>query len=373
MYHKPTEFRIPIPEYAGKSAADYITLLGERTMTSRKLVYETLAFNNRQRVPRQLWELPWAHIYYPEELARIKRDFPDDIGVSPNEGFPSTEGFQIREGDPHGNPYDVGIYIDVWNCEFTNFHRGVIGEVKKPLIEGENWEGLGEMRIPEECLEIDHEGINEFCRNSDLFVLAGDWARPFERLQFLRGTEQLYVDLILQPDGLFEVMEIVHDYYCRLLTAWAETDVDALWYMDDWGAQSSLLISPELWVKLFKPLYRDYINIAHDHGKKIFMHSDGYITDIIPHLIDLGLDALNSQIFCMGVETLAQFRGKLTFWGEIDRQHLLPEGSPEDIEHAVTLVKDALWADGGCIAQCEFGPGTKPENVFSVFNTWNNL
>ena len=137
MYHKPTEFRIPIPEYAGRSAADYIALLGERTMTSRKLVYETLSLNNRQRVPRQLWELPWAQMHHPEELARIKLGFPDDIVIAPCEGFPSTEGFQIREGDPNGNPYEVGTYIDVWNCEFTNFHRGVIGEVKKPLIKGE--------------------------------------------------------------------------------------------------------------------------------------------------------------------------------------------------------------------------------------------
>ena len=165
---------------------------------------------------------------------------------------------------------------------------------------------------------------------------------------------------------------MVHDYYCRLLTAWAETDVDGLWHMDDWGAQQSLLISPELWVKLFRPLYRDYIDIAHDHGKKVFMHSDGYIIEIISHLIDLGLDALNSQIFCMGVENLKQFRGKLTFWGEIDRQHLLPEGTTRDIEAAVRRVRENLWQNGGCIAQCEFGPGARPENVYTVFKAWES-
>jgi len=342
-------------------------------MTSRELVHDTLTFKNSNRVPRQLWELPWAQMHHPEELKRIKHEFPDDIVMAPCEGFPSTEGFQIREGDPRGNPYEVGTYIDVWNCEFTNFQRGVIGEVKKPLIEGENWQKRNVMRIPEECLNVNIDSVNEFCRHTDKFVLAGDWARPFERLQFLRGTEQLYMDLILQPDGLYEVMETIHNYYRKLLCAWAATDVDALWYMDDWGAQNALVINPDLWVKFFKPLYKDYINIAHDHGKKIFMHSDGYITDIIPHLIDLGLDALNSQIFCMGVKNLSTFRGKLTFWGEIDRQHLLPEGSSEDIESSVSLVRNTLWADGGCIAQCEFGPGAKPENVHQVFKTWNEI
>lgn len=81
-----------------------------------------------------------------------------------------------------------------------------------------------------------------------------------------------------------------------------------------------------------------------------------------------GLDALNSQIFCMGVEEVGrQFRGKIAFWGEIDRQHILPEGTKEDVQNAVRLVHESLYADGGMIAQCEFGPGAKPENVYAGF------
>lgn len=181
------------------------------------------------------------------------------------------------------------------------------------------------------------------------------------------------MDLMDPPKEMLEFMERMHDYYCRLLTKWAQTDVDALMYMDDWGSQQSLLISPELWKKFFKPMYRDYIDIAHKHGKKMFMHSDGYILAIIPELIDMGLDAVNSQIFCMGVENLAQFKGKITFWGEIDRQHLIPHGTPEQIEQAVHSVYDTLWDNGGCIAQCEFGPGANPDNVRKIFDTWNSI
>ena len=94
---------------------------------------------------------------------------------------------------------------------------------------------------------------------------------------------------------------------------------------------------------------------------------------IIPKLIDLGLDALNTQIFCIGVDKLAQFKGKITFWGEIDRQNLLPRGSLTDIDNAVQNVYDTLWQDGGCIAQCEFGAGANPDNVYRVFEKWSNL
>jgi hypothetical protein len=105
----------------------------------------------------------------------------------------------------------------------------------------------------------------------------------------------------------------------------------------------------------------------------MFMHSDGHIVAIIPELIDLGLDALNSQLFCMGLDELSRFRGMLTFWGEIDRQHLLPRGTRNDIRTAVHSVREALWAAGGCIAQCEFGAGADPDNVFTVFETWDEL
>jgi hypothetical protein len=103
------------------------------------------------------------------------------------------------------------------------------------------------------------------------------------------------------------------------------------------------------------------------------MHSDGYTLAIIPHLIDLGLDAFNTQIFCMGMDALKPFKGKITFWGEVDRQHLLVDASPAEVKYAVRGVFDALWDQGGCIAQCEFGAGSKPENVRAVFEAWNEV
>lgn len=120
-------------------------------------------------------------------------------------------------------------------------------------------------------------------------------------------------------------------------------------------------------------MYRDYIDIAHAHGKKIFMHSDGNTLRILPRLIDLGLDAINTQIFCIGVGKLAPFRGKITFWGEIDRQRLLPQGTLQEIDEAVQSVYATLWQDGGAIAQCEFGAGANPENVYRVFQRWSEL
>ena len=181
------------------------------------------------------------------------------------------------------------------------------------------------------------------------------------------------MDLLDPPKKLLGFIEKMHDFYCRLLTKWAETDVDALNMMDDWGSQKDLLISPEIWERRFMPMYRDYIDIAHSHGKKMFMHSDGNTLRIIPRLIDLGLDAFNTQLFCIGLDRLERFRGELTFWGEIYRQNLLPYASLSEIDKAVDGVYDRLWRDGCCIDQCDFGPGANPENVREVFKRWSEL
>ncbi len=333
--------------------------------TPRQLVYQTLDCSGPPRVPRQLWTLPWAEMYHPGAVARLRRDFPADITGPANmlTAPPRTQGSQ----------YEIGAYVDEWGCVFTNYQRGVIGEVKDALIKGENWEDRDNLRLPVELLSVDRDGINAFCRSTDMFVTGGLSVNPFERLQWIRGSEQLYVDMALRSPGMFDVLKRIHAFNCELLTILAGAEVDALTVFDDWGAQRSLLISPAMWVEMFKPLYRDYVQIAHSHGKRLFMHSDGYTLDIIPHLIELGVDAANLQIFCIGLDKLRPFRGKITFWGEIDRQHLLARASEDEVEQAVVAVKDALWDNGGCIAQCEFGAGAKPENVYKVFETWDRL
>ncbi|MFH1940646.1 MAG: uroporphyrinogen decarboxylase family protein, partial [bacterium] len=182
------------------------------------------------------------------------------------------------------------------------------------------------------------------------------------------------IDVAEQPPDLFELLSRIHEHYKKEVEVWAQTDIDAVSLMDDWGVQKSLFVSPHTFRRIFKPMYQDYVEIARQYGKYVFFHSDGYITDIIPDFIDVGIDAINSQIFCMGIKELGEkFSGKITFWGEIDRQHLLPHGTQEDIQRAVREVYQHLYADGGVIAQCEFGPGARPENVFTVFETWEDI
>ena len=331
-------------------------------LTPREMTYSALNFTNPPRAPREIWALPIATEKHPEKWAQIQQRFPQDTtSVDPSRPASPTK----------GDAYRIGEHIDAWGCKFNNIQDGVIGEVKDPIVK--DWKDIRGVRVPREWLKVDRDAVNRQCAKTDRFVLAGDCPRPFEQLQFIRGSEPLYCDLADPSDELLAFIKTMHDFYCELLEVWAKTDIDGLRFMDDWGSQKSLLISPRMWRQLFKPLYKDYCDIAHSAGKKIFFHSDGHILSVFDDLVSVGVDAINAQIFCMGIENLAPWKGKITFWGEIDRQYILSRGTLAEVEAAVKLVHKTLWANGGCFALVEFGPGSNPDNVYRALEVWDAL
>jgi uroporphyrinogen decarboxylase len=333
-------------------------------MRSRELVKQTLEFQSPPKIPRQIWTLPWAQENHPEDFARITAAYPDDIEWAPQ--------LLSRPLETRGDPFALGTYVDEWGCKWENKQRGVVGEVKDPLVQ--TWDDFDKVRVPEKILSVDVDQINAYCRETDKFTLSITYTRPFERLQYLRGTENVFMDLALRPPEIFELLDTIHQFFIKDMEIWAKTDVDALFFQDDWGAQNNLLISPKTWREVFKPLYKEYVEIAHSHCKYAFMHSDGNIEQIYPDLVEIGLDAINSQLFCMDIEELGQkYAGEITFWGEIDRQNILGFGTPNQVDQAVRRVKNALYRDGGVIAQCSFAVGDIPANVEQVFKSWEAL
>jgi len=326
-------------------------------------VVRTLRFENPDRAPRDLWVLPGISMFRKDELDAMLEQFPPDLAGPEFEYGPGER--------QQGRPHVVGSYADEWGCVWHVGEPGVIGEVKEPPLA--DWSALAHFKPPYEILEkADFSQVNRSCAETDRFVLAWTTVRPFERMQFLRGSEALYVDLGYETAEMLQLRDMVHEFFMRELEMWVETDVDGIEFMDDWGAQRSLLISPGQWRALFKPLYKDYCDLIHSAGKFAFFHSDGHITDIYPDLIEIGVDAVNSQLFCMDIEELGRrFRGQITFWGEISRQDILPFGAPNDVRAAVRRVRAALDdGRGGVFAQCEWGIGVSAENVAAVFETW---
>ena len=336
-------------------------------MTSCERVYRCLEFRTPDRAPRELWCLPWVGQFAQSPFAALKAQFPVD--------FAYVSG--LAPGDRcSGKPNVKGSYRDEWGCVWTVGEDGVVGEVTGPAIA--DWSALADYQPPWEIVRrANWDAVQKVCeaqrKGERKFIRYASSIRPFERLQFLRGSETLYYDLGEESPELFQLIEMVHDFFLEELSQSVKLDCDGISFMDDWGAQMSMLISPIQWRRIFKPLYRDYCKMIHDAGKKVFFHSDGYIFDIYEDLIEVGVDALNSQLFTMDIEEIGRrFKGRLTFWGEIDRQHVLPFGSVMDVYKAVARVRTALDdGKGGVIAQCEWGVNNPPENIAAVYAAWD--
>jgi len=333
-------------------------------MTSRERVFATLDFRSPDRLPRDIWG--WRHIqlHRPADWALVTERFPLDMDRAPSVLGPSLKGRGERGEDAER--------VDEWGCVWRSLQPGTTGEVIRPALS--DLTDLDGYRPPYEMLEHPaFEAVQEVCRTSAGFRLGEVGSGPFERMQFLRGSQNLYLDLAEQRRPLFRLIEMVHEFCLRHCELWCRSDVDAVTMGDDWGSQTALLVSPELWRRLFRPLYAEYFELVHAAGKRVFFHSDGMICDIIPDLLDLGVDALNCQVSCMDIEELGRsFRGKVTFWGELCRQFALSSGNPEEVRREVRRMARALGGErGGFIAQLSWGLDVPTESILAAFDEWN--
>lgn len=332
-------------------------------MTGRERVTASIEFKRPDRVPRDLWALPYITLFEKDSFEKIINKYPMDISAS--QLSPGWSDKVVRQ------TVKKGSYTDDWGSVWYVGEPGIIGEVKEPFLN--DWKKLKKFKPPYHLIkDRDISYINRSYEKTDNFVLSDVTARPFERLQFLRGTENLFMDIGYDVAEFRKLLDIIHEFYLADIESWCKTDVDGIFFMDDLGTNLATLINPEVWRSLFKPLYKEYCDMIHDSGKYAFFHSDGNTELIFGDFIDVGIDAINSQLFAMDIENMAEkYKGKITFWGEIDRQNILPFGKKDDVKKAVLRIRSLLEDEnGGVIAQCEWGKNNPIENIETVYKTW---
>ncbi|MBI3923200.1 MAG: hypothetical protein HY318_17400, partial [Armatimonadetes bacterium] len=207
-------------------------------MTGRERVCRTLDFKNPDRAPRDVWALPAVWMTQRSDYEALLRRFPLDFAkpyFSPGQSQRAS-----------GNYAQVGGYVDDWGSVWHVAEAGVVGEVKEPALA--DWSDLKTYQPPWELIRGRNlSGVDADCEKSDLFMLSDCTARPFERMQFLRGSENLFMDLAYFPRELFRLRDMIHEFDLEDVRQWCRTAVDAVMMMDDWGTQHTLLISPDLW------------------------------------------------------------------------------------------------------------------------------
>ena len=149
-------------------------------------------------------------------------------------------------------------------------------------------------------------------------------------------------------------------------------DFDALHFGDDLGTQLGTFFSPRLFRDLLKPLYKRLWGVWKEAGKFVMMHSCGRVMDLLPDLVEIGLDVLEPVQPCNDLEVLkARYGDRLTFWGGIDTQRLLPFGTPDEVRREAARVIRTLGHGGGHI----IGPSQEVmkdvplENIVALLET----
>jgi len=141
---------------------------------------------------------------------------------------------------------------------------------------------------------------------------------------------------------------------------------------DDYGTQKSMQMSPEDWRRFIKPNLKKIIDMAKRHEKVMMLHSCGNIYEIIPDLIELGLDILHpTQPEVMDIFQLKKEFGKnISFQGGLRTQDLLPKGSPDSIKQDMRILKKEMGRGGGYILEPGITiQGDVPlENLLAMFD-----
>jgi uroporphyrinogen decarboxylase len=172
---------------------------------------------------------------------------------------------------------------------------------------------------------------------SEYFIAPNFGFALFERAWSLRGFEQIFIDLGRDPDFVGALLDRITAIQLVLIQRFLDLGVDGGYFGDDYGAQKNLLFSPVQWRKLIKPRLARLFAPFVERGLPIIMHSDGQIQKILPDLAEIGLTTLNPvQPEVLDHKWLYEnFKDRLSFYGGISTQTVLPYGSPAEVQAAV--------------------------------------
>jgi uroporphyrinogen-III decarboxylase len=315
-----------------------------RSISSRENFLRAIEFNNPQWIPIVFELLPAVWKRYGNKLEGLILQYPDLF-----EGY--EKGWRPPETT---NPlYIEGVrVVDDWGCTWYNAQDGILGQVVgHPL---EDWKDLRSLKVPDPTEQADWKGLKaqkRAERDAGLPVIGfpESFAHGgfFDRLQFLRGLENLLVDFMTDPPELHELIEAVLDYNMRYIDLWLEAGIDVIWFHGDIGTQNGLLFSPEIFRRWLKPSYTRMFQYCRKEGVHVWYSSDGNILEIVDDLIECGVSLHDPQVRANTIEGIVKhYKGRLCALVDIDEQ-MLPYAAPDQIEDQVREVVESVGTPEG--------------------------
>jgi len=347
----------------------------KETMTPRERWLAVLQRKPVDRLPMDYWGTPEA----TEKLMAY-------LKVGTYEGMHQALHIDrlISVAPTYVGPTLVGA-TDMYGCRFqtVQYETGVYSEcIEHPLARFETVAEIAAAYTWPTADWLDYSGIPAQVEGLDDYPVRGGGSEPFLTYCRLRGLEQAYMDLIINPEIVHYCLDQLFDFCYQNTVRIYEAIPDRVnvsYVAEDMGSQESLLFSPQQIRTFLIPRMKRMIDLAHSAGACVFYHSDGAVRKIIPDMIEAGIDVLNPiQWRCKGMEREGlkrDFGDQVIFHGAVDNQQTLPFGTAEDVREEVRTNIEVLGADGGyIIAPCHnIQANTPPENIVAMYETGYEL
>jgi uroporphyrinogen decarboxylase len=272
-------------------------------------------------------------------------------------------------------------FVDCWGIK-TVFN-GMYWQIKESPLKGASIEDLENYPWPDPD-KIDMKAIERYRQEAKRLFTETDYVVCAEHPTFgvlelgcwMCGFDDFLLKMALEPEFVTRFFDIILEYQKKVIEIYYGAVGEYIHFTtsgDDFGTQSGSFISPSMFDELIKPYYKERISYTKKFTKGYYFHTCGSVYHLIPHLIEAGVDILNPiqpGARDMEPDKLKKAYGdKITFWGGIDTQHILPHGSVEDVRREVFRVLDAMSSNGGYVLSPAHNiqPDVPAENIVALF------
>jgi len=259
-------------------------------------------------------------------------------------------------------------YKDEWGCTWSFLINGLQGQVRSHPLE--DWSAFQSHKPPDpsDSMGPPREGSPPNESWSDVKKRIRDRKGRgkiaygyfphgflFQRLYYLRGFKNLMIDLITEPPQLEDLIGMINEYNLKLLEMWLQMDVDIMYFEDDLGTQTRMMISVETFRKYLLPAYSEIFRRVREAGVHVHMHSDGHIIEAAEDLINAGASILGLQSRENGIKNIRRTcKGKVCISLYLDSQVIIPMGTFKEIEdHVREAILNLGSKSGGLILHAE--------------------
>ncbi len=340
----------------------------KETMTPRERWLAVLNGDTPDRIPMDYWatmeatDKLCAHLgcEYDEMLERLHIDLPvtvggEYVGPPPKEGE-DIWGIRYEEVD-----YGAGVYNEAVYSPLAQYQSVVEIEANYTWPSPDHW---------------DYTHLPEAVKGNEHRPIRGGGSEPFLLYKNLRGGQQAFMDLLVNPEivhyCLDKLFELAYQNTLRIF----ETIPGAVmmtYVAEDLGGQEALLYAPEHIREYLLPRMKRMMDLTRQHGSFVFHHTDGAVRNILPDLIETGIQVLNPvQWRCPGMDREGlkrDFGDRLVFHGAMDNQQTLPFGTVDDVRQEVQDNIRILGQGGGYIlCPCHnIQAISPPENIVAMY------